>query len=149
MIHDLLANVSRYVGLGPRFDAGLAFLRSKAANASTKRNDIAGNDVFALVQQYDTAAPSGLKFEAHRLYADIHFMLAGEEMIELAPTDALLESRPYSEKEDAALFTGRSAGSLLLRPGQFVVLYPGEGHKPGCLVDKPESVRKVVVKVRL
>jgi YhcH/YjgK/YiaL family protein len=38
---------------------------------------------------------------------------------------------------------------FVLMPGIFAVFYPDDAHMPCCFVDKPEQVRKIVIKVRV
>ena len=38
--------------------------------------------------------------------------------------------------------------AMVLKPGKFVIFMPGEPHKPGCVVQAPMDIKKVVIKVR-
>jgi len=46
-------------------------------------------------------------------------------------------------------FVGRPGLSLDLSAGYFAIFYPEDAHMPGLAVEGPESVKKVVVKVRV
>jgi len=47
------------------------------------------------------------------------------------------------------LYTGVDNKSMLtMTPGSFAVFMPTDVHRPGCVVDQPQAIRKVVVKVR-
>ncbi|MCX0221867.1 YhcH/YjgK/YiaL family protein, partial [Escherichia coli] len=37
---------------------------------------------------------------------------------------------------------------ITLKPGMFAIFMPGEPHKPGCAVETPAEIKKVVIKVR-
>ena len=41
------------------------------------------------------------------------------------------------------------SGTVLLLPGDLIVVAPEDAHKPRCAADGPEFVRKVVVKVKV
>ena len=41
------------------------------------------------------------------------------------------------------------SGTVLLLPGDMIVVAPEDAHKPRCCADGPEFVRKVVVKVKV
>ena len=41
------------------------------------------------------------------------------------------------------------SGSVVLTPGDLIVVSPEDAHKPRVALDQPEPVRKVVVKVRV
>ena len=40
------------------------------------------------------------------------------------------------------------SGTVLLLPGDMIVVAPEDAHKPRCAAGEPEFVRKVVVKVK-
>jgi len=68
----------------------------------------------------------------------------------VAAVDGLDALQGYSPEKDLALYRAPERfSSALLRPGAFAVLWPHEAHRPGVAVDKPDRVRKMVVKIRL
>jgi YhcH/YjgK/YiaL family protein len=151
MIIDLIAHVPSYRSLGPRFAAGFEWLAAFAPDTANGRCDIHGDDVYALVQSYETAAAADKKYESHRLYADIQFLVAGDECIFYAPTDALTAVTLYDSQKDFILYADPTpAGTpLAMRPGVFAIFLPQDGHKPGCKAGASAPAKKVVVKVRL
>ena len=149
MVLDLLDNSGLEPTLGEKFLLAFRFLRSLPADLPEGRVDLEQSDAFALIQGYATKVADSKKFEAHERYADVHFLLEGEELMEYAPISTLTATGPYDAEKDCRLFTGTSKQSLVLRPGYFVVFFPQDGHKPGCQLDGPIPVRKIVVKVPL
>lgn len=149
MIVDTLANAELYTSVHPGVGRGLAFLRSFDPTTPDGRVDIDGDDVFALVQSYETEAAGDKSFEAHRVYLDIQFIVEGAEVIGVAPIGRLTATTEYDAEKDFLLFDGDVASTpVLLLPGDFAVLFPEDGHKPGCCHLENQPVRKVVVKVR-
>jgi biofilm protein TabA len=149
MIFDILSNLSSYSALGPRFARALEYLGQFDSKSADGRVAIEGDDIFALVQSY-TPSPAGTRpFEAHRIYADVQFVAAGSEVIQYSPLGRLRETAAYSASKDVAFFDGSDDFPLFMSPGCFAILLPADGHKPGCLWQRPELVKKVVVKVRL
>jgi YhcH/YjgK/YiaL family protein len=149
MIYDSISNAPLYRGLGLRFAQAFDFLARFDADAPAGRVSLDGDDLYALVQSYQTAPASGKPFESHRIFADIQFVATGEEIIYTATLDRLTVTRPYAATDDAALYTGPDDTPLRLRAGDFCVLWPHDGHKPCCLWHTPTPVKKVVIKVRL
>ena len=156
MIVDTLGHLELYRGLHPGLDRGLEALRrlSGTPPATDGRHELEGEDLFAGVSTYVTGDPAGKPFEAHRKYIDIQAVLTGRELLYWAPLDGLLPRTGYSEAEDIATFEDPPAGGTCvgvpLAPGAFVVLFPQDAHKPGC-VPSPAggegTVRKLVIKV--
>ena len=147
MILDRLDHASLYRGLSPRFARGFDYLLHFDPATPDGRVSIAGDEVYASVQSYVSAPAAEKPFEAHRRYCDIQCVFAGTEIVQFAPLSQLRETSPYVAANDYALYTGADDHPLILRPRDFAVLYPHEGHKPGCAWRLPEPIRKVVVKV--
>lgn len=148
MILDSLANASLYRPLGPRIARGLAWLADFSAQTPDGRYDIDGDDLFALVQSYDTVPANEKKFESHRRYLDIQFMAAGTESIHYAPLASLRPSTDYDAVKDFSLYADPAAATPLhLSPGSFAIFFPADGHKPGCSAgSSPVRIKKVVIK---
>jgi biofilm protein TabA len=150
MILDTLSHSASYQQLGPRFAAGLKWLEEFLPATVDGRYDIDGDDVFALVQSYDTVPPVEKKYESHRVYADIQYIAEGAEVIYYAPTAGLVPTIAYDETKDCLLYSDPAAATpLFMAPGRFAIFYAQDGHKPGCVHDRASSIKKVVVKVRL
>ena len=150
MITDLLAHAALYETVHPRLRPAFAWLRNFSPDCADGRYDLSGDDLYALVQSYDTSAAAERKFEAHRAYADIQYVAAGTEVIECAPLASLSPLGSHNAEKDFTLFANPPASTpVRLEPGQFVVLFPHDAHKPGCTAERPLRIKKVVIKVRL
>src|SRR5205823_949045 len=114
------------------------------------RYDIDGDDVFALVQTYDTVPSTEKKYESHRVYADIQYVAEGSELIYYTPIAGLRPTMAYDEVKDYLLYSDPVAATpLLLEPGCFAIFYAQDGHKPGCVHNAANRIKKAVIKVRL
>jgi biofilm protein TabA len=138
----------------PRMQKALAYLRGIGANAPADgRVDIEGDQLFALVQSYETAAPAAEPaFEAHKKYIDIQYVASGEEIIGWLLTDALRTTIPYTDAKDAwfgVAQPGATMTPVYLKAGQLAVFYPSDGHAPKLAAAKPGTVKKIVVKVMI
>ena len=150
MILDLLVHASSSHHLGPGFAAGLAWLSKFTPQTADGRYDIDCDNVYALVQSYDTVAATEKKYESHRVYADIQYVAVGSELILYAPTAQLQPVTTYDEAKDFLLYSDPAATTpLLLGPGRFAIFLPQDGHKPGCVDGVPCHMKKVVIKVRV
>lgn len=150
MIHDTIANANLYQGLHSGIHKGLKFLANFDPATPDSRIDIDGDDVFALVQSYQTTPSEEKRFEGHRVYADIQYIVSGDEIIVSAPVSRLTPETEYDSEKDFLLYSDTDdAIDLILRPGDFTIFLPDDAHKPGCHHKGESSVKKVVVKVRL
>jgi YhcH/YjgK/YiaL family protein len=150
MIIDTRSRIARYTGLNPNLDKGLQFLEKVSPDALPEgRTPIDGDRVFAIVSTYVTQESTDVPFEAHRKYIDIQCLLKGSETIFWMPIEMLKEKEKYSPDGDIVLFAGPQGNALQIDPTYFVVLFPKDAHKPGCIQGAPGAVRKLVVKAAM
>ncbi len=144
MITDQITNASSYYGINPRIEAALQFLSATDLNSlEPGRYDIDGDQVFALVQDYNTKLIEDGFLEAHRKYIDVQFVAKGRELMGYT---AVAQPGPYDEEKDLIVLEGQ-AEMLKFAAGTFMIFLAGEAHMP-CIADgESSSVRKVVVKV--
>jgi biofilm protein TabA len=150
MIVDMIASWSRYRGLSLLFDKALeAMVRLAASPSADGRQELAGPSLTASFSTYAAADPETKRFEAHRRFIDIQVVVAGRETLYWTPVSALAPEGEYSDQKDIAFYTGPAGLAVPLQPGYFTVLFPQDGHKPGCLppTHGGEQVRKLVIKV--
>jgi YhcH/YjgK/YiaL family protein len=151
MIVDSLANASRYHALHPRLAAAFDYLASFDPATPDGKYPIDADRVHVLVQSYATKPAAEKKWESHRRYLDVQYIVSGRELITVAPIGALAGATEYNEAKDVINYSGASgeASTLFVEGGQFAIFLPEDGHRPGVAVDATEDVRKVVVKVAL
>ena len=146
MIVDLLSSMTQYGDLLPGLKAGLAYLREHDLESPDPgRADIDGDSVFAIIQDYETRPPEDGKWEAHRRYWDIQYIVQGAEILHYANI-AHLTAGEYVPEKDFLPLEG-VGDRITLRAGMVAILSPQDAHMPGMAIDRPMPVRKVVVKV--
>ena len=148
MIMDMLSRWNAYQWAPENFQKGFRFLETLSPDTPDGRVEIDGETVFCMIQSYDARPWDGERFEAHRLYADIQLLLAGEESILWAPVEDLQEIEAY--QPDAAFYAlTPTPTELVLTPGIFCAFLPADAHAPCLQHSAPSRVRKAVVKVRV
>lgn len=149
MILDRLENASLYRSISNNLHKGFNFLHTTDLNAlSVGRHEIDGENVFALVSEYDSKAHGECRLEAHRMYTDIQYIISGREAIGYAILDNQEVLIPFSDEKDIAFYIGEN-NPLLLEAGMFAIFFPQDVHRPCMQIDGPEKVKKVVVKVKM
>lgn len=150
MIFDKIEHLKRYNV--PFCEDILKFLKAHdPAALPVGEMEILGRDLFVRPSEYDTKPASEGKFETHRVYADLQYVVGGEEIMQVAPIDTLTPLSAYDEKGDYQFFTAAgSISSSLVRAGEFTVFWPGEAHRPCCTpAERPVRVKKLVFKIRM
>ena len=139
----------QYRGIHPNLDLALERLTPGFLSSlgDRERRELRGDAVYCTRFTYETVAPEESFFEAHRRYLDIHVMLAGEERVDLNHPEEL---ELFRAEEDGDFYAYRGARhSIILRPGTFLVVFPGDAHRIKVRVNGPETVSKAVFKIRL
>lgn len=128
----------------------LAFLSETNLEAlPVGRHDIDGDNIFVNVMAFETAGADSKLHEVHREYIDIQYLIAGNERIgfALASEQHMVET-PYDAENDFWLAGPVDCESeVVLEPGMFAIFLPNQPHKPGCVVEAPQIIKKAVVKV--
>ncbi len=150
MLLDSLKNAAQYYAVSPYVAKALQWLEANAGQIAAMENgryDIDGDDVYAIVNSYDTKPAADCGWEAHHKYCDIHYSVSGSERIGYAPIEQMTISQAHNEEKDYALYTG-TGDFVAVREGMFCLLCPQDVHAPGAQTDG-ESVllKKVVIKL--
>ena len=147
MIHARLQDASAYRGIHPRLDKALELLTPEyLGTVTTQRRELEGRDLFVTRYEYETVPEAETFFEAHRAYVDIQLLTQGRERVAISPAETLEE---FEQHGDFWGYHGENQQCLVLKPGDFLVVFPGEGHRLKIAVDGPEAVSKVVFKIRV
>jgi len=150
IISDDLRNWEKHRSLLPMADAFHFLMRADLQKLETGRQEIHGDDMYALVQRNQSRPIESAEFEAHRLYLDIQYLISGEEFIALTPQQGLTVSKPYDESKDIEFYLKPPQyQKIAMNPGRFAVFYPEHAHLPNCHPNQPGPLHKVVVKVKL
>lgn len=138
-----------YRGIHPNLDLALEHIKPEFfAGLGTERVELKGNEVYCTKFTYPTVPDEESFFEAHERYLDIHIMLEGSERIEIAsPAD--LEQYEAKPENDFWAYRGTGRHSVVLSPGEFLVVFPDDAHKLKMRVDGPAAVTKAVFKVKV
>lgn len=149
MIFDAIENSDYYVGLGEKFKTAFDFLKTTDFNSIKEdRIDIDGDNIYALINNYETKDPEDCDWERHEKYIDIQYMVSGAENIGFVLSDYLDVKTEYNEEKDVEILKG-DGDYVQLSDGEFVVFFPDDAHMPGLIVEKKETIQKVVVKIKI
>lgn len=151
MKKDSIKNAKNYYGTSRNIELGLKYIEN--TDFLTVENgtyEIDGSDVYAIVQQYQTKPIEQGKFEAHKKYIDIQYMIEYQEQMGIAHIEDFEPEAPYDGEKDIVFFVENKNAPrefITVKQGEFVIFMPQDAHMPSIAVNQPERVKKVVVKV--
>jgi len=149
MIVDQLENSALYGSLSTRLAAAFNYLISANLNTiEVGKYEIEGSEVFAMVSEYKPKNEADAKWEAHQNYADVQYIVSGEEKLGYAPLETMEIKEAYNPDKDIIILNG-SGDYITATPGTFLVFFPHDAHQPCVTTGLDCTVKKVVVKVRV
>lgn len=152
MIIDTLKNCECYYGVNARFEKAFDFIKNAVKeNLPVGKYEIDGTDVYAMVQEYDTKLPDEAKFEAHKKYIDIQYIISGTEKMEVTDISKAKPNTEYNTEKDVIFFEDVDMATAgVFTDEEYAVFFPQDVHKPGMANDNIRAtVRKIVVKVKV
>lgn len=147
MIIDSLENVKHYRYLNGRIKKAFEFLEEiDFETIEPGKYNVEGDEIFAIVSEYNTKKKEDAKPEAHERYLDIQYIVKGKEYIGYAPLEDQEVNIAYDPEKDL-VFYHADLDYIKVSEGMFALFFPTDIHAPGAEIAKLERVKKVVVKV--
>ena len=118
----------------------------KANNFKDEKVNIKDNDIYAFKNVINTK-PFENYFEIHHKYADIFYIIDGQEDIYLTDAKQLKALEKYDEKSDVVHGTVETYQKISLKKGDYIVIFPEDAHCPSRGDGKP--LEKLIIKVKV
>ncbi len=141
--------MKNFCNLSNRLKTALEYLeKADLKNTPDGKYDILKDEIYINIQEYETKEEQNCKWEAHKKYIDIQYMINGSEKIGVGDIHNFESVIPYdAEKDVEFLDTDSETEALTLNENDFVILYPFDVHKPQMKNKFVSQVKKAVVKV--
>ncbi len=146
MIYDTLKNIENYKGLGAVYTALEFAAKTDFSNMPCGKYELDGDNIYYMVQEYNSH--KNTVSEGHEKYIDIQLLLSGEEYIGVSPIDCKKTLKESNPESDYALYECE-VNKIVMRSGDFMVLYPNDLHCPGMAKGECAPCRKIVFKVKV
>ena len=148
MIIDHITNARLYADLSPRIKRAFDYIQlTDLAALAVGRYELDGKNLYVMVQEYNTKLKEQGRWEAHRRYIDLQYIVQGTERMGYARLSRL-EQGAYNPDKDFLALSGEG-DSLTMQSGDFMLLWPEDGHMPGMALETPAPVKKAVIKISL
>ena len=134
MITGNISNAERYFSVNKNFEKAFTFLKTLTPS-SAGVFEFDGFKVIISEPETSCTPEKETTFEAHKKYLDIHYVIEGSEIIGYADINFLTPTTQYFEDDDY----------LLLRPQDFCIVFPEDGHIPA--IGNGKYLKKAVVKI--
>lgn len=151
MIKDNINNSAIYEGVHKNFKKAFDFLKGLGSGCENGKVIIDGDNVYANVvkgaalKDYDNG-----KWENHKNYIDIQYVLKGKERFGITDVKNLEKAAGYNEIKDIEFYNGKECYDIIsLSEGEFVVVFPQDAHLPALKATDNDTDDRVIVKVKI
>ena len=148
MIYDEISNLKKYSAIHPLFKKVIEFVNSKNLKELENGKIELGDNVIAIVDEYETGNIQNKFIECHRKFIDIQLVVSGIEKIGFCNRKYCKVTMEYSEENDFEKVEG-DLDFLTLRAKEFAIFYPEDAHMPGVAYNNNniDKVKKIVFKI--
>lgn len=130
------------------WDKVFAFLKTQNLETLVPgKYPIDGVNAYASITEGPSKELADAKWESHRNYIDLQYVIKGEEKIGVAPVITATIVKPYDETKDAANYTADGT-YYIASPESFFLFFPQNAHRPNIKVDGYNIVKKLVIKIK-
>ena len=138
-----------YYHKNPRhWDQAFNFLKTADLNnLPIGTQELEGKHLFIAVSEYDSKDKADTRYESHRKYIDIQYVIEGEELIGITTLDKAKVEVPYNEEKDIAFYAFDGGDYRKATPEKFLIFFPENVHRPSIKVNENVPVKKAVVKI--
>ena len=125
------------------------FLAKGVDTLSLGRIDLS-DDVYSSVATYNTKTQDELKYESHKKYIDLQYLITGREYMGLIFDRSILSVvELYKDDKDYELYAPAYGDLHLADPGKFFIFFPEDNHMPCIQVGESQEVKKLVIKIKI
>jgi YhcH/YjgK/YiaL family protein len=147
MIIDTIENLGKYTTLNPLFADVVEFLKNNnLSTMETGKYSIKDKDLFMNLQVANQRTTDTAVLETHIEMIDIQIPITCDETFGYTPLCDLPDFEYNAEKDITKYGDTKAQTYVTVKPGQFVILFPQDGHAP-CIINQPE-IKKAIFKVK-
>jgi len=126
-------------------------LKTDFSRVALGKHLIEGDDMFAIVSAYNTEPKEKKNAECHKKMIDIQFVTEGEEAVGISSKSSKNHViDPYADANDWELYSDvENEYFITLKKDDYVILFPEDVHRPGCVLNEVSPVRKIIIKIKM
>ena len=129
------------------WDAAFSFLKNQNLDTiKPGKYPILGEQVFASITEAASKNKEDVKWESHKKYIDLQYIIKGKEIIGVADVSKATVTKPY--EVDAMNYTADGT-YYTTDAGTFFLFFPNDAHRPTIKAEGYDIVKKIVIKIQV
>jgi len=152
MVYDQIYNLKKYKTLLPNLEKLEEYLLHHNPRELPLGEIRVDEDLILKVKEYVPRSKAEARWEAHRVFADVQYVVRGHELMGVAPLKEMIPNDAYNSVSDSIHADHDRPGEFFpLKEGAFMLLMPEDVHMPSLRDDTEaeETVFKIIAKVRI
>jgi YhcH/YjgK/YiaL family protein len=146
---NLVEFKKQYAANKATWDKAFQFMETHdLQNLAPGKHPIDGDQVFASVTEIVDKPFEDTKWESHRKYIDLQYVISGKEKIGEASFENEKVTRPYEATKDVANYEIDKGKFYVADSSTFYLFFPSKTHRPNIMVNS-DKVKKLVIKIRV
>ncbi|MFV0365826.1 MAG: YhcH/YjgK/YiaL family protein [Mangrovibacterium sp.] len=123
------------------------FMQTDLAALEVGKYPLVEGELIANIQEYNSKEPENARWEAHRKFIDLQFVISGNEQMGVMPLAEAQNAGEYNAEKDV-IFYGENDGAIYPADNQvYFLFFTSDLHRP-CIKDGESSpVKKLVMKI--
>ena len=148
------AKFSAHMAAHPdRWNAAFRFINQSIAEgvAPGTYPILPDDEAYAIVSEYEPRPADSCRFEAHRKYIDLQYIVEGKELMGVTTPEGLAIEVPYTDDIEFYNPDGVEARYAEANSGAFFTFFPDDPHRPSMRISDSGNqpvVKKIVVKIK-
>ena len=127
--------------------AAFEYLKNDLNPVAPAKYPLKGDEAVAIVSEYQTKKIEDAKWESHRKFIDLQYIISGEEKMGVLPLKKAKFASDYQEDKDVILFGEQDGEYYVANPDIFFLFFPDDVHRPCIRTGDSEPVKKLVIKI--
>lgn len=109
-----------------------------------------GDNLYVSVTQGPVKSFEDTKWEAHKKYIDIQYVISGKEKMGQVTVDKTSVIVPFDVTKDVGFYSASDsdAGYYEANPSVFLIFFPKNAHRPGIKLEGCNTDKKLVIKIK-
>jgi YhcH/YjgK/YiaL family protein len=111
---------------------------------------IDGDNAFVSVSEAPVKEFEATKWEAHKKYIDIQYIIRGKEKMGVVAIDKVKPIDKFDDAKDLGFYTAPESEAKYYEanPEAFLVFFPADAHRPCIKIEGTDTDKKLVVKIK-
>lgn len=123
------------------------FMKTDLTSLEVGKYPLIEGEVTAMVSEYNTKEPENAKWEAHKKFIDLQYVISGKEKMGVLPLADAQNAQEYNAEKDV-IFYGENEGNIYLAsPEVYFLFFTSDVHRPCIKAEESSAVKKLVIKI--